>query len=106
MMTTNPPRAIRAIAALAIASGACAPSPDLETAELAAASTVQVLRGTDRASAFSPGEAATLRASFGVAWTGVYIGGPCSAGSGWNRGPVTAVAAAPGGEVPPLHLRS
>src|ERR1041384_610973 len=106
MMTTNPPRAIRAIAALAIASGACAPSPDLETAELAAASTVQVLRGTDRASAFSPGEAATLRASFGVAWTGVYIGGPCSAGSGWNRDSVTAIAAATGWQFLPIYVGS
>jgi hypothetical protein len=51
-----------------------------------------VQRGTDRASAFSVAEAMTLKNNYGVQWTGVYIGGPCSAGSGWNQAGVTAIA--------------
>ncbi|HTR55354.1 MAG TPA: glycoside hydrolase domain-containing protein [Kofleriaceae bacterium] len=54
---------------------------------------ITVQRGVDRASVFSPGEAGVL-AGHGVTWTGVYLGGPCSAGSGWSRATVTAIASA------------
>jgi hypothetical protein len=56
------------------------------------AGTISILRGTDRAGAFSNTEAATLANSHGVKWTGVYIGGACSAGSGWTKSRVTAIA--------------
>ena len=98
MPITRHPRAIPAIAVLALTiPTACAfPPDDPAPAATGQAATVQVLRGTDRASVFSPGEAATLRTNFGVAWTGVYIGGPCNGGSGWTRDTVTAIAAATG----------
>ena len=52
---------------------------------------ITVLRGVDRASAFSVAEAKTLHTDHGVEWTGVYIGGACNAGSGWNKSVVTAI---------------
>ncbi len=64
---------------------------------------VSVQRGVDRASVFSPGEAEALRAD-GVTWTGVYIGGACNAGSGWNRATVTAIAAATGWSFMPTYV--
>src|SRR4051812_15225226 len=93
------PCSMLSIAALAIIA-ACAAPPD--EAEVTAAATVEVLRGTDRASAFTPGEASFLRSTFGVAWTGVYIGGPCSAGSGWTRQSVEAIHAATGWQSLPI----
>jgi len=53
--------------------------------------TIEVLRGVDRASAFSMTEATTLHDAHGVKWTGVYIGGPCSAGSGWTKALLTSM---------------
>jgi hypothetical protein len=53
---------------------------------------ITVLRGVDRASAFSMTEASTLKNSDGVKWTGVYIGGPCDAGSGWTKALLTTFA--------------
>ncbi len=53
---------------------------------------IQILQGVDRASAFSAAEAHTLSADHGVKWTGVYIGGACSAGSGWTKEVVTTLA--------------
>ena len=52
---------------------------------------IEVLRGVDRASAFSIAEARTLHDAHGVKWTGVYIGGPCSAGSGWTKSLLTSM---------------
>src|SRR5690349_11142853 len=108
MPITSHPRTIPAIAVLALTiPTACASPPD-DPAPAATdqAATVQVLRGTDRASVFSPGEAATLRTNFGVAWTGVYIGGPCNGGSGWTRDTVTAIAAATGWQFLPIYVGS
>src|SRR5580698_2602726 len=53
---------------------------------------IVVLRGVDRASAFSASEAKTLANSDAVKWTGVYIGGPCNAGSGWTKALVASFA--------------
>ena len=53
---------------------------------------ISVLRGVDRASAFTLAEARTLATSHGVKWTGVYIGGPCDAGSGWTKSLVSSFA--------------
>jgi hypothetical protein len=65
------------------------PSPDAGTTssdpDAGTTTTVTVMRGVDRASAFSVAEATNLKNNHGVQWTGVYIGGPCSAGSGWTK---------------------
>ena len=53
---------------------------------------ITVMRGVDRASAFSITEAKLLANSHGVKWTGVYIGGACNAGSGWTKSLVTSFA--------------
>jgi hypothetical protein len=63
-----------------------------DTPDAPKAPTISVLRGVDRASAFTLGEATTLKSSDGVKWTGVYIGGPCDAGSGWTKSLVTSLA--------------
>src|SRR6478609_8813892 len=50
-----------------------------------------VQQGVDRAGAFSAAEATKLKSSYGLTWTGVYLGGPCSAGYGWNVNSVNAI---------------
>jgi hypothetical protein len=55
----------------------------------AADAAIQILQGVDRAGAFSATEAHALATTYGVVWTGVYIGGACSAGSGWSKSVVT-----------------
>jgi len=52
---------------------------------------ITVLRGVDRATAFSLAEAHTLATTHGVKWTGVYIGGACNGGSGWTKSLVTSL---------------
>src|SRR5450432_3969996 len=54
---------------------------------------IQVLQGVDRASAFSATEAHALKTNQNVQWTGAYIGGACSAGSGWTKTLLTTLAA-------------
>ena len=54
---------------------------------------ISVLQGVDRASAFTTTEAHLLSVDHGVQWTGVYIGGACSAGSGWSKSVVTTLFA-------------
>jgi hypothetical protein len=69
---------------------ACADDPPaVDDAE--SESTITVERGVDRAGAFSPHEARILARDHGVKWTGVYIGGACSAGSGWTRSAIDAI---------------
>ena len=68
------------------------------------AADVTVQRGVDRAGAFSDGEAATLAANDGVTWTGAYIGGACSAGSGWSAARLTALNAAAGWSFLPIYV--
>jgi Domain of unknown function (DUF1906) len=65
---------------------------------------ITVLRGVDRASAFSASEASTLSTSDGVKWTGVYIGGPCNAGSGWTKALVQSFAADLGWTFMPIYV--
>ncbi|HTR53028.1 MAG TPA: glycoside hydrolase domain-containing protein [Kofleriaceae bacterium] len=65
---------------------------------------IQVLRGVDRASAFALSEAKTLANSHGVQWTGVYIGGPCSAGSGWTKSVVSSLASNVGWVFMPIFV--
>ncbi len=73
---------------LAACSGAPAEDP---TGQTESASSVATLRGVDSASAFSDEAAKKLKDDHGVRWTGVYIGGPCSAGSGWSRDRVKSI---------------
>src|SRR5258706_11425674 len=75
--------------------GACAADDSdsqTTTDDALSATPIQVLRGVDRASVFSTGEARTLHDHHGVRWSGVYIGGPCNGGSGWTKARVTAIA--------------
>ena len=65
---------------------------------------IKVLRGVDRASAFSTSEAKTLSTSDAVKWTGVYIGGPCNAGSGWTKALVTTLANDYGWTFMPIYV--
>jgi hypothetical protein len=65
---------------------------------------ITVLRGVDRASAFSMTEASTLKNSDGVKWTGVYIGGPCNAGSGWTKALVQSFATDLGWTFMPIYV--
>jgi hypothetical protein len=76
----------------------------IDDGNVAYASHVQVLRGVDRASVFSPHEAHVLAASHGVKWSGVYIGGACNGGSGWSRARVTAIANATGWRFMPIWV--
>jgi hypothetical protein len=65
---------------------------------------IEVLRGVDRASAFAMSEASTLKSSYGVKWTGVYIGGPCDAGSGWTKALVASFASELGWTFMPIYV--
>jgi Rv2525c-like, glycoside hydrolase-like domain len=91
--------------AMALGSVACSGAPGGDdTGSTTSDVTIQVLRGVDRAGAFSPGEARTLKSDFGIAWTGVYIGGPCDGGSGWDRSVVEAIHAATGWKFMPIYV--
>ncbi|HTR56227.1 MAG TPA: glycoside hydrolase domain-containing protein [Kofleriaceae bacterium] len=58
----------------------------------------------DRASAFSVGEAKTLRNDHAVRWSGVYIGGPCDGGSGWTKQRVVDIANATDWKFMPIYV--
>jgi len=77
---------------------------DAMTTPDAAGPTITVMRGVDRASAFSITEATTLKTNHGVEWTGVYIGGPCSAGSGWTKSGLTTMASQLGWVFMPIYV--
>ena len=74
------------------------PTDDAATVE------IQILQGVDRAGAFSTTEASYLRTTYGVMWTGVYIGGACSAGSGWSKSVLTALNASAGWRFMPIWV--
>ena len=65
---------------------------------------IQVLRGVDSAGAFSMSAASTLKSTYGVQWTGVYIAGPCNAGSGWTKSLVTTMANQLGWTFLPIYV--
>jgi len=77
---------------------------DTTSAIEAATTSIPILRGTDRASAFSTHEARILKDNHFVRWTGVYIGGPCSGGSGWTRSVVSAIHSATGWQFMPIYV--
>jgi hypothetical protein len=87
-----------AVAASDAGSGSSAP------ADAPVAPPITVLRGVDRAGAFSASEANTLATSDGVEWTGVYIGGPCNAGSGWTKALVQSFATNLGWTFMPIYV--
>src|SRR5215831_11733830 len=89
---------------LATILAGCASQAGPQVTEADTPIVTQILRGTDRASVFSPSEAAFLKQSSGVAWTGVYIGGPCSAASGWSRQSVEAIFAATQWQFLPIYV--
>jgi hypothetical protein len=65
---------------------------------------IQILQGVDRAGAFTTAEANNLKTTYGVMWTGVYIGGACSAGSGWSKTVLTALNASAGWRFMPIWV--
>jgi hypothetical protein len=65
---------------------------------------IAILEGVDRAGAFSTTEAAYLKTTYNVMWTGVYIGGACSAGSGWSKSVLTALNASTGWSFLPIWV--
>lgn len=68
------------------------------------AEVIHVLRGADKASAFSDHEASVLKDDHDVRWGGVYIGGPCDGGSGWTKQRVVDLARATGWHFMPIYL--
>src|SRR5580704_4302696 len=72
--------------------------------EAIAAAKITALRGADRASEISVGEAKTLLNDHDVGYLGVYIGGPCDGGSGWTKAGVTAISHATGWKFAPVYV--
>jgi hypothetical protein len=72
--------------------------------EAIAAAKIASIRGADRASEISVGEAKTLMNDHGVRYLGVYIGGPCDGGSGWTKAGVTAISHATGWKFAPIYV--
>jgi hypothetical protein len=70
---------------------------------LVAAGPSAVATGVDRAGAPSLAEAKAIRAGAEAKWWGVYIGGPCSGGSGWTPRRVRELATA-GFEFLPIYV--
>jgi hypothetical protein len=90
-----------ALPLLATMTGCLAQPTDLA---LESASAPAVQQGVDRAGAFSTSEAMSLKSAYGISFTGVYIGGPCSAGSGWTTSGVKALADAVGWRFLPIFV--
>jgi hypothetical protein len=67
-------------------------APEVTVSSSAAPLTTSIQRGADSAGAFSLAAATTLATTYNVQWSGVYIGGACSAGSGWTKSKVTSFA--------------
>jgi hypothetical protein len=67
-------------------------------------SDVTVQRGVDRAGVFADAEATTLASTYGVTWSGAYVGGACNGGSGWTPDRLTALAAAAGWSFLPIYV--
>jgi hypothetical protein len=100
-------RHLMTAASLSLLVAACssAPGDDVGTTAAAASSSgVTTLRGVDSARVFSDAEAKRLKDDHGVRWTGVYIGGACSAGDGWSRGSVESIHNATGWSFLPIYV--
>jgi hypothetical protein len=94
------------VALLAPALVACTqvgPATDATASESADIS-IREQRGVDSATAFSAGDAKKLKDEHGVEWTGVYIGGKCSGGAGWDRDVVASMVKAAGFTFMPTYV--
>jgi hypothetical protein len=87
-----------------LTSVACSSASNDDTSSLSDDVTVREERGVDSAGAFSAADAKTLKDRDGVQWTGVYIGGKCSGGFGWNRDVVTAIHKSAGWGFMPTYV--
>jgi hypothetical protein len=88
-----------------VAALGCSAAPgDPEVGTTSQASTVAEMRGVDSAGAFSTAAAKILKNDYGVRWTGVYIGGPCDGGFGWDKSVVEAIHAATGWQFMPIYV--
>lgn len=92
--------------AILVFIAACADSPDDtgDTSDAVTTAKISVMRGVDRAGVFSTHEAEVLKRDHGVKWSGVYIGGACNGGSGWDKSRVEAIAAATGWHFMPIWV--
>jgi hypothetical protein len=97
-------RMLGVVCVITLAVG-CVDEPVPEpSSEITSALAARVLRGVDRASAFSAREARLLAATHGVRWSGVYIGGACDGGSGWNRHVVQSIHAVTNWQFMPIWV--
>jgi len=97
------PCALAIIPFVTVGCGA-APGDDSEVGTTSQASTVAEMRGVDTAGAFSASAARILKNDYGVRWTGVYIGGPCDGGFGWDKSVVDAIYSATGWSFLPIYV--
>jgi hypothetical protein len=65
---------------------------------------IMVRSGIDRASVLSPAEATSYKNSHNATWAGVYMGGACNAGTGWNRTSVKAIYDATNWSFMPIYV--
>ncbi len=93
---------VMAFASIVATGCSGAPGDDVGSTSQALSDAEQ--RGVDSAGALSPSAAQTLKNDYGVRWTGVYIGGACSAGFGWNRSSVQAIYDATGWSFLPTYV--
>jgi ABC-type glycerol-3-phosphate transport system substrate-binding protein len=89
---------------LSILAAGCSAAPGDAVGSSTDDLTIHTLRGVDSAGAFSPSAARTLKDHHDVRWTGVYIGGACDGGFGWNRGSVEAISDATGWTFLPIYV--
>jgi Domain of unknown function (DUF1906) len=93
---------IVAVAGIGIGGVAgCSSAAFIDTTEQSLSTALQ---GVDRAEVFTATEATSLKTAYGAAFTGVYIGGPCSAGSGWTATTVTTIYKATGWSFLPIFV--
>jgi Domain of unknown function (DUF1906) len=97
------PLRVASLLALSGVAGCSGAAPS-DVSSSSSAVTVAVLRGVDSASPFGGSEAAALKSDYGIAWTGVYIGGPCNGGSGWSRADVDSIYSATGWQFLPIWV--
>src|SRR5262252_7430043 len=90
--------------ALAACTDAATSSGDDTATTTEESRVIRVERGVDRASVLSTHEARILHADHGVRWSGVYLGGACTGGSGWTKTAVETTAPAPGWRFMPIWV--
>jgi hypothetical protein len=91
---------------IVLAVVAACTDPDTVNTSAVSQAAISVQRGTDAAPVLTTSEALVLKNTYGVTWTGVYIGGSCNGGSGWTKAAVTAIANATGWTFMPIWVGS